>query len=88
MNEIADTVDGQNTDDPRDEQGECGLEQHVASDAAIHSGNEQDGYALEVVGEVWRKIERTWREPPGATANRVAPDTIIRHAQERHTTLR
>jgi hypothetical protein len=51
MNEIACAVDGQDTDDPRDEKGECGLEQHVASDAATRSGDEQEGYALEVVSE-------------------------------------
>jgi hypothetical protein len=33
------------------------LKEHVASDAATRSGNEQDGYALEVVGEAWREVE-------------------------------
>jgi hypothetical protein len=53
MNEIASAVDGQDTDDPRDEKGGRGLEQHVASDLATRSGNELDGDELEVVGEAW-----------------------------------
>jgi hypothetical protein len=65
MNEIASAIDGQDTDDPRDEKGECALEQHVASGAATRSGNEQDGRALEVVSEIWRKLESTRRGTPG-----------------------
>jgi hypothetical protein len=63
--------------------GECGLEPHVASDAASCSGNEQDGYALEVVGEAWREIEITWRGPPVETASRAAPDISIRSSHDR-----
>ena len=82
MNEIAQAIDGQDTDSPRDEKGECSLEQHVASDAATRSGNEQDGYALKVVGETWREIEITWRGPPVETASRVTTDIFIRRFHE------
>jgi cation transport regulator ChaB len=83
MNEIAVAVDYQDTDDPRDEKSECGLEEHVASDAATRSGNEQDGDALEVVGEAWRKIEITRRGPPEETASGGAPDIFIRSSHGR-----
>jgi hypothetical protein len=57
MNEIAVAVDYQDTDDPRDEKSECGLEEHVDSDAATPRETNQDGYALEVVDEAWREVE-------------------------------
>jgi hypothetical protein len=63
MNEIAGAVGGQDTHWPCGEPPECGLEQHVPSGAAIRSGDERDGYALEVVSEAWKEIESTWRGP-------------------------
>lgn len=41
MNEIACAVDGKDTDQPRDEQGEWVLKSMFASDVAIGSGDEQ-----------------------------------------------
>jgi len=78
MNEIAVAVDYQNTDDPRNEKSECGPEHHVASGAATRSGNEQNGYALEVVGDACREIESVWRAEPAETASGAAPDIFIR----------
>jgi hypothetical protein len=83
MNEIAVAVDYQDTDDPRDEKGECDVQQHVASDAATRSGNEQDRDELEVVGEAWRDIESTRRGPPAETPSGAAPDIFIRSSHRR-----
>ena len=58
-------------------------EEHVASDAATRSGNEPDGYVLEVVGETWREVESSWRGSRAETASEAAPDMFIRSSHEK-----
>ena len=80
MNEIACAVDGKDTDQPRNEQGECGLEEHVRLRRSHRLGRQTDGYALEVVSEAWKEIDENWRGPRVETAKRTAPDVGIRRS--------
>jgi hypothetical protein len=85
MHGVVCAVDGNDTNQPRDEQGERGLEEHVSSDAATRSGDEQDGYALEVVNGAWKEIDKNWRGPPVETANGTTPDVSIRRSDDSGT---
>jgi hypothetical protein len=86
MDDIACAVDGKDTDHPRDEQGECSLEEHVRLRRRHRLGRRTDGYALEVVNETWREIDENWRGPRVETEKRTAPDIGIRRSHGQRNT--